>query len=82
MSGWMFLSETKLEKVNKLVLFKECIKSIIHDSFKDFFNKREIGRQFEQSNLEYFLWAGITLLVLKMLGNIRDESDKSKKLFD
>ena len=40
----MFLSESKLEKVNKLVLFKECIKSIIHDSFKDFFNKREIGR--------------------------------------
>ena len=40
------------------------------------FDKREIGRQFEQLNLESILWIAITLLGFKMSGNIPDESDR------
>ena len=34
----MSLSETKLQKENEFVLFKEYIKPIIHYSFEDFIN--------------------------------------------
>lgn len=66
----MFLFETKLKRVNKFVIFKECVKSITHNSFKDFVNiwQMEIDRYFEHFTLEsFFIWIDITLLVFKML---------------
>ena len=52
------------------------MKSVIRKCFQNFVNDtKEIGRWFDHSNLETFLYIGIILLFFKIEGNILEEKD-------
>ena len=70
MGDWMFLCEPQLKR-----LF-----FVIHDFSRTLskFDKRNYC-EFEHFNFESSLWIRVILVIFKMLGNIPDESNVSKK---
>ena len=68
------LSETKLQVINNIVSCQKIVDSFIHKFSGIFsaFDKREIGQELQQYNLQPFLKKGTTLAVLSIDGKRPD----------
>ena len=80
MKSGILLSKAKLQWINEVIFSKEIVNSVCCTlgSFSNIFSildNSEIGRSFEKSNLESFLYTGTTLATFSIVGKTPVENE-------